>query len=191
MIARLVMCVVLVGAAACKTKEQPAADSAAPAASTPAASTPTPSNDRTATLDGLGKVKIGASAAELASALGEPLPPPRVAEVSCRYMRPASLPAGVGIMLVNDSVARIDIDSAGVQTSEGAGVGEAEARVVEIYRDRVAVTPHKYTGPTGHYLTVSPVGDTLRRIIFETDGQRVTKYRVGRRPTVEWVEGCS
>ena len=143
------------------------------------------------TLDGLGKVKIGASAAELASALGEPLPAPKVAEVSCRYMRPASLPSGVGIMLVNDSVARIDVDSTGIQTSEGAGVGEDETRVVEIYRDRVAVTPHKYTGPVGHYLTVSPAADASRRIIFETDGKRVTKYRVGRLPAIEWVEGCS
>lgn len=187
MIARFGLCAGLVGMVACQRKERPATDSAARAAAT----TPAPANDRTATVDGLGKVKIGATAMEIASALGEPLPPPKVAEVSCRYMRPTSLPAGVGIMLVNDSVARIDIDSAGIQTSEGAGVGEDETRVVEIYRDRVTVTPHKYTGPTGHYLTVSPIGDSSRRIIFETDGHRVTKYRVGRRPAVEWVEGCS
>ena len=185
MIARFVICVALVGAVACQTKEQPSADSTAPAAATPG-----PASYRTATLDGLGKVKIGATAMEIASVLGEPLPPPKVAEVSCRYIRPASL-SGVGIMLVNDSVARIDIDSVGIQTSEGAGIGEAETRVVEIYRDRVTVTPHKYTGPTGHYLTVSPAGDNVRRIVFETDGQRVTKYRVGRLPAVEWVEGCS
>jgi len=187
MIARFVIGTALVGIVGCQSKKQPATDSAAPTAAAATA----PAFGRTATLDGLGKVKIGATAAEIASALGESLPPPKVAEVSCRYMRPTTLPAGVGIMLVNDSVARIDIDSAGIQTSEGAGVGEDETRVVEIYRDRVAVTPHKYTGPTGHYLTVSPVGDTLRRIIFETDGHRVTKYRVGRRPAVEWVEGCS
>lgn len=185
MIARFGLCAAFVGVVACRPKERPAADSA-----TAATAAPAPANDRTATLDGLGNVKIGATATEIASALGEPLPPPKVAEVSCRYMRPTSLPAGVGIMLVNDSVARIDIDSAGIQTSEGAGVGEDETRVVEIYRDRIVVTPHKYTGPTGHYLTVSPVGDTLRRIIFETDGKRVTKFRVGRRPAVEWVEGC-
>jgi hypothetical protein len=148
-------------------------------------------NDRTATLDGLGKVKLGASAKELASALGEPLPPPRVAEVSCRYMRPKSLPPGVGIMLVSDSVARIDIDSAGIATAEGAAVGDDETRVTGLYRDRVTVTAHKYTGPTGHYLTVARAGDTLHRIIFETDGKRVTKFRVGLRPAVEWVEGCS
>jgi hypothetical protein len=186
MIARFVICVAVLGAVGCRSKEQPAADSSAAVATSPA-----PANDRTATLDGLGKVRIGATATEIASVLGEPLPPPKVAEVSCRYMRPASLPAGIGIMLVNDSVARIDIDSVGIQTTEGAGVGEAETRVVEIYRDRVTVTPHKYTGPTGHYLTVAPAGDTARRIVFETDGQRVTKYRIGRLPAVEWVEGCS
>ena len=187
MTARFLFCTALAAAVGCQPKERPSTDSATPATVPP----PAPPSDRTATLDGLGKVKIGATATEVASALGEPLPPPKVAEVSCRYMRPTTLPPGVGIMLVNDSVARIDIDSAGVQTSEGAGVGEDETRIVEIYRDRVAVTPHKYTGPTGHYLTVSPPGDTLRRIIFETDGHRVTKYRVGRRPAVEWVEGCS
>jgi len=187
MIARFVVVVALAGSAGCQSKEHAVTDSAAPAPP----STPAPAGDRTVTLDGLGKVKIGATATEVASALGEPLPPPKVAEVSCRYMRPATLPPGVGILLVNDSVARIDIDSAGIQTSEGAGVGEDETRVVEIYRERVTVTPHKYTGPAGHYLTVSPAGDTLRRIIFETDGHRITKYRVGRRPAVEWVEGCS
>ena len=28
-------------------------------------------------------------------------------------------------------------------------------------------------------------------IVFETDGQRLTAYRSGRRPAVEYVEGCS
>lgn len=184
MTTRQLVWMVVAMTAACSSKK-PAADSSAPA------TTPAPENDRTATLEGLGKVKIGATAAELVTALGETLPPPKVAEVSCRYMRPASLPAGVGIMLLNDSVARIDVDSAGVATAEGAAVGDEEARVTELYRDHITVTPHKYTGPTGHYLTVAPAGDTLRRIVFETDGQRVTKYRVGRRPAIEWVEGCS
>ena len=33
--------------------------------------------------------------------------------------------------------------------------------------------------------------DTTRRLVFETDGARVLRYRAGRRPEVEWVEGCS
>jgi hypothetical protein len=191
---RLFLGAALLCVSACATKDS-AADSSKPAAATPAPATDTPAtapaSDRVVSVDGIGKVKIGATAAELAAAIGETLPPPKVAEVSCRYMRPKLLVPGVGIMLVNDSVARIDVDSAGIATVEGAAVGDAESRVTELYRGRVTVSPHKYTGPTGHYLTVAPVGDSLRRIIFETDGQRVTKYRVGRKPAVEWVEGCS
>ena len=33
--------------------------------------------------------------------------------------------------------------------------------------------------------------DSAYRLIFETDGQRVTEYRAGLLPAVEWVEGCS
>ena len=50
--------------------------------------------------------------------------------------------------------------------------------------------PHKYV-EAGHYLIVSSPSDTTRQLVFETDGKRVTSYRVGRTPEVRWVEGCS
>ncbi len=94
-------------------------------------------------------------------------------------------------MVVKDTVVRVDVDTAGVLTGEGAGVGDPEERVVTLYAGRVTVQPHKYTGPEGHYLVVSIPPDTLLRIIFETDGRIVTRYRAGRRPAVDHVEGCS
>ena len=30
-----------------------------------------------------------------------------------------------------------------------------------------------------------------RRLIFETDGQRVVRYRAGITPAVKYVEGCA
>jgi hypothetical protein len=53
------------------------------------------------------------------------------------------------------------------------------------------VTPHKYVSGA-HYLTLVPTtpADTLRRIVFETDGRRVTRYRTGLLPYVANVEGC-
>ena len=33
--------------------------------------------------------------------------------------------------------------------------------------------------------------DSARRLIFETDGQRVVRYRAGITPAVEYVEGCA
>ena len=55
----------------------------------------------------------------------------------------------------------------------------------------MTATPHKYL-PGGEYLTVrsaSPA-DSLRRMVFETENGRVTHFRAGRVPEVEWVERC-
>jgi hypothetical protein len=62
-------------------------------------------------------------------------------------------------------------------------------RVMELY-PTARRTPHKYTD--GAYLIVMPFApaDTLHRYVFETDGQRVTVYRAGLYPPVEYVESC-
>ena len=86
-------------------------------------------------------------------------------------------------------VARVDVDSAGVATAAGARVGDTEERVKGLYAGRVAVSPHKYE--EGNYLTVTPDADTTYAIVFETSKGRVTRFRGGRRPQVEYVEGCS
>ncbi len=94
-------------------------------------------------------------------------------------------------MVVNDTVVRIDVDSLPIATKWGDRVGDSEVMVLARHAGRVLVEPHKYTGPEGHYLIVTAPGDTLHRLVFETDGERVTEYRAGLRPYVEWVEGCS
>jgi hypothetical protein len=94
-------------------------------------------------------------------------------------------------MIVDDTVARIEVTAGEMRTMEGAGIGDAESAVVALYAGRVEVQPHKYTGPEGHYVVVTPPGDTLHRIIFETNGQKVLRYRAGRVPAVHYVEGCA
>lgn len=140
---------------------------------------------------GIGAVRVGWTVAQLNASLGEQLRPTYQVSDACDYVRPASLPPGVRLMVVLDTVVRVDVDTTGVLTAEGAGVGDTEARVMTLYRGRVRVEPHKYTGPEGHYLVVTIPSDTLSRIIFETDGTTVLNYRAGRRPAVEYVEGCA
>lgn len=110
---------------------------------------------------------------------------------SCAYVHPSTVPAGVSIMLANGSVARVDVDSAGVRTAEGAAVGDAETRIDDLYAGRVTVTPHKYV-QDARYLTVSPAaqGDSTHRIVFEVERGRVARFRAGRLPEVSWVERC-
>ena len=180
------MCWAVGVAAACRGESSAKRDTA----EAPAAAALVRDSSAVTTIDGIAPAKIGMSVQELSAALGHPVAPSTGEKRACRYIQSASLPVDVALMLVNDTVARVDIDSTGAHTSEGAYVFDPESRVVQIYRGHVVVQPRKYTGPLGHYLIVTPPNDTTRRIVFETAGGKVVRYRVGRRPEVEWVEGC-
>ena len=138
---------------------------------------------------GIGTVRVGASLDELKSAAGDVAVP--AAGGDCQYVRGGSLPSGVSVMLARTVVARVDIDSAGVTTTEGVGVGDPDSRVDEVYAGRVTAMPHKYV-QGAQYLTVkgSSPADSAHRIVFEVENGRVARFRSGRVPEVEWVEKC-
>lgn len=136
-------------------------------------------------VDGLGEVHIGMTVGEVVEVLGES--PDPIGEPECAYLDPDALPAGVMLMVVHDTIARIDVMEAGVRTAAGIGVGSTEADVRSAYGE-VERQPHKYTD--GSYLVV-PSADGSRRLLFETDGAAVTAFRAGRMPEVQWVEGCA
>lgn len=143
------------------------------------------------TPQGFGAIRIGASAEQLADAIGSKIPPSHSPdEHECRYVMLSALPSGMRVMLVHDSVARIDITAVGPRTADGIGIGDAEPRVVAAYGNRGTVRPNKYTGPVGHDIIVNATADSTHRLIFETDGAKVVRYRAGRQPAVDLVEGC-
>lgn len=148
----------------------------------------------TVTETGYGPLAVGMTTKDAAAALGAPPPPPIAAEPgsACGYAQIATLPRGVRVMVVRDTVVRVDVDSGRVATGLGAQIGDAEWRIRDLYGSRVAVQPHKYL-PGGHYMIVSPIppSDTGLRLVFETDSDHVKRYRAGRLPEVMWVEGCS
>lgn len=137
---------------------------------------------------GAAPAQVGTPLAAAAAAL-RATPDTVAARGGCGYLRHPF--PGVMVMVNEGRVARVDVDSAGIRTAEGAAVGDAEARVRELYAGRVTESPHKYTD--GRYLTVTPqaAADSALRLVFETDGAKVVRYRAGRMPEVEWVEGCS
>jgi hypothetical protein len=109
----------------------------------------------------------------------------------CAYIRVLGDPAGMRLMVEHGILVRVDVDSGTVATEAGARIGDSEARIAELYGRRVAAGPHKYD-PAGHTLTVVPAAkdDTLYRLVFETDGKRVTRYHAGLLPAAAYVEGC-
>ncbi len=141
------------------------------------------------TPQGFGPLLAGQSTAEAAAAVGSAFAAAAGASPDCSYAEWAAAPAGVRVMLVRDTVARVEVTQAGVTTAEQGRIGDAEGRIQSLYATKVYIRPHKYT--TGKYMVVIPPEDTLHRIVFETDGQNVTLFRSGRMPEVEFVEGCS
>ncbi len=98
----------------------------------------------------------------------------------------------IQFLVEQGTIERVDILDSTVATNHGTRVGSTEAAVESLYPGRVTVRPHKYE-EAGHYLIIGPnkTEDSLFALVFETDGHRVTRYRAGRRPAVEYVEGCA
>lgn len=139
------------------------------------------------TFDGIGRARIGATVAQLREAGA--VPDAKPGESACRLVHLDWMPAGTRVMLTNDTLARIDVDTTSqVRTLDGAGNGDTETRIHQLYPN-VRSLPDKYV-PTDHDLIVSSPNDTLRQIIFDTDGKTVKRYRIGKQPEVSFVEGC-
>ncbi len=192
-VTRLVIALLSSAAALACTAERPAPDTpldTSSAAPEPVAADPAAGGTAwRVTPFGNGPVIVGMTLTDAASSIGAvPDIPP--ANLECSVVRASGAPAGVSFMVVSGRIVRIDIDSGTVTTDVGARVGDTESRVMELYGPRVTAGPHKYTD--GKYLTVVPEGaDSSRyRLIFETDGQRVLRFRSGQLPEVAWVERC-
>lgn len=177
--------------AACGAEAPEPRDAAAP----PPAAESAPPADTAWTLseNGIGPLRVGMTADEARAALGGDFtvagttPGMRPGPAACTYATSGRIPAGVRVMVEGQKVARVEVDSGTVASAAGARIGDTEARVRELY-PAVRSGPHKYTA--GRYLTMV-AADTTRRIVFETDGQKVLRFRGGATPQVEWVEGCS
>jgi hypothetical protein len=187
--ASLMLAATFVALGGCAKTESARSDSTMPSASNSVVATI--DTAPTVTTAGYGPLLIGMTVANAAAALHSPTPPTAGLDTSCAYIKLGGVPAGLRIMVTHGTVARIEIDSASIRTGLGVVVGDPESRVRDLYGSRLTVQPHKYD-PNGRYLIVhsSAPSDSTHEIVFETNGDVVTKYRAGRVPEVEWVEGC-
>jgi len=160
-----------------------------------------PQADWTIFLQRAGPVRFGMSLSEVRPIIGDPKaslyvsdPDNPLGDRGCTYLESARLPEHLGFMFDNRRVVRVDVSSRSVaQTSSGARVGDTEDRIKTLYTGRIRVEPHHYDPETGHYLIFVPKDSSDRgyEIIFETDGKRVTQFRVGFSNVTALVEGCS
>jgi hypothetical protein len=141
---------------------------------------------------GLGPVKIGMTKARAERAAGMEMRRLGPALGNCRYMRPENRSIRASFMLTGRRIARVDVHRRGIRTVSGFRVGAAEQDVRDHFAGRLRITPHVYI-EGGWYLEFVPRNpdNRNRRVVFETDGERVIYIRGGRLPEARWIEGCA
>lgn len=195
--------------AACDADRVPAADGAAddaaappvdaapatppPAGADPAA--PTPASDAPgsglARYDGYGDMRFGMGEAEARAAWGGALNGEPSDE--CHYFSPAweHVPSYFAFMVDGGRFVRYDVGNDREVAPGGGRLGMTEAEIDAAYPGRVAKSPHKYVDG-GKYLRVPADDGSDGVLVFETDASgKVTGWRAGLAPQVDWIEGCS
>jgi hypothetical protein len=186
---------------ACDRQAEPVASTTqapASAASTATASAtiaaPAPAAvDRTPTFKGYGDLKFGMNSKELHETWKGPLEIAAPAAGSrCQQVAldPAA-PKALKLMIEGDKLVRYDV-ATDAETAPGGGkVGMGIDQIRKAYDGRVREQPAKYVSG-GVDLRVSADDDSGSALIFETgaDG-KVTAWRVGQSPAIDYTEGCS
>ena len=179
------LALMLSAVASCSSAEPPIADSARFVMAT--GELPSERTRWSVSPKGVGVVRIDISLDSLASLLGPSFSVANSSGRACAAVRPSNMPAGVALLVVRDTVVRIDVASANVLTEEGVGVGDSEVALLVMYAGFIRVEAH---GPSAHTLVVSNPHDSPYILVFETDGSSVLRYRAGRRSVTQTAEHC-
>ena len=144
---------------------------------------------------GLGPVRIGMTIRQAERAAGRELEVDRNAGIGGECFTGSFVggPRGVYVLGTGSRVAVVGVSRGSrIRTRSGIRIGTPERVVRRRFGRRLRVTLHPYA-PEGRYLIVVPRdrAERNRRVIFETDGRRVTLMRAGRLPEVRYIEGCA
>jgi hypothetical protein len=143
-------------------------------------------------INGIGAVRVGMTVSQAAKAAGTKLAGDSPNN-NCYYVKPQNQPKNLSFMVTKGRISRVDVrQNTQITTLKGGKIGDTEAQIKSLYPGQIKVTPHKYV-QGGHYLTFIPKDRSNQnyRVVFETNGKRVTEFRSGKLPEVEFVEGCS
>lgn len=142
---------------------------------------------------GLGPVRVGMTVPEAEAAAGMKLPgePDPAISPDCYFVEPESGIPGVGFMVNEGRIGRVDVYASGtVTTQSGARIGMTEQEIIALFSDRIEES-FEYR-VDGKALVFVPVDEVDRdfRVVFEVDGGFVTGMRGGILPAVQLNEGC-
>lgn len=141
---------------------------------------------------GYGDLRFGMNATEVKAAWDGELNG-KTEQAGCYYFNPVGNPskAYLAFMMEGDKFVRYDISNDQDVAPGGGKVGMDTDQIKALYRDRIKSSPHKYV-EGGKVLRIKANDNSGGVLIFETDADgKVTAWRAGQPPAVDYVEGCS
>jgi hypothetical protein len=185
-------------AAAAKPAAPAATDAAPPPPSTPVPAAPAPamtSGPMPASgaigYSGFGPARFGATAEEVRMAWGKDMAGGPGDPQGCYYLYPEPHQKGshrIGFMIENQRFSRLDVDVADIVAPGGGRVGMSAAEIGQHYTGLVE-QPHKYVEGAKYLRHADAASGAV--LVFETDASgKVTAWRLGTPPQVDYVEGC-
>ena len=149
-------------------------------------------------INGIGPIRVGMTVDEASHSAGVKLVTGYGDhdEYLCSYFTPQDSPKGIAFMVTKGRIARVDnFSNKQITTIKGARIGDSEERIISLYPGQIQVTKHPYQRlplTNQKYLIFVPkdAADKNYRIIFETSKNRVERFRSGKIPEVDQVEGC-
>lgn len=89
-------------------------------------------------------------------------------------------------LFTDGRLARIYVGSRRYATRSGVRVGDSEQKVLTTYPGQLVRERHAYS--EGWYLKIV---DGNRKVVFEIVRSRVVDISTGRKPEIDYVEGCA
>lgn len=187
----LLAALLIAGLAACGGNEPAAPVAQAPSASTVTAPAVPAAPTGQATFAGFGDMRLGMDEAAFRQAWGGELKTQPPAKGStCTYFYPvwAKTPPDLGFMFEEGKFVRYDVATAKETAPGGGKVGMDKSELARLYGDKGETSPDKYD-PAASTFRVRGEGGAAAVFAIGADG-KVSKWRVGVAPQVDYVEGC-
>ena len=149
--------------------------------------------DAVVTLRALGPVRIGATVDEAASEAGVQLRRDfgRQSTSTCYYVTAGAALRGVSIMVVDDEIARIEIESPStIATRSGVRIGTPADDVRQVYPNNIRQADDAVLEGEALAFVPNDDFDADYRIYFEIEDGQVARYRLGVKPAVDYLRGC-
>ena len=149
--------------------------------------------DVVATLRAVGPIRIGMTVDEASAEAGVTLRRDfgRQGAGSCHYVTPGAALLGVSIMVVDDRIARVEIDSpSDIATRSGVRIGTPASNLREVYPDNIQRANDAVADGEAMAFVPNDDFDADYRIYFEIADGQITRYRLGVKPAVDYLTGC-